>query len=125
MIIKNVLCNIADPQSIAVGVMAEPGDPSIRNYIDPSSDFYDDEHSNPKFGVMKKLSSGSIVGPVDEGKKIRLVCRAGRSRPIPQVTWWQYGRGQIYDSDLGNIFKLKTLESSFFLGVLIKSSLLS
>lgn len=81
--------------------MAEPGDPSARNYIDPSSDFYDDKHSNPKFGIMKKLIPGTIVGPVDEGNKIRLVCRAGRARPVPQVTWWQHSRGQIYDEDLG------------------------
>lgn len=98
-----VLCYKADPESISVGIMAEPGDVSLRNHIDSSSDFYDDENSNPKFGVMKKLNSGSIVGPVDEGNKIRLVCRAGRARPVPQVTWWQHNRGQIYDSDLGNI----------------------
>jgi len=52
---------------------------------------------------MKKLTSGAIVGPVDEGNKIRLVCRSGRARPIPQVTWWQHSRGPIYDTDLGNI----------------------
>lgn len=92
--------------------MAESGDPSLRNHIDPTSDFYDDEHSNPKFGVMKKLNSGSIVGPVDEGNKIRLVCRAGRARPVPQVTWWQQNRGQIFDSDLGKVFKLSSWKYS-------------
>lgn len=94
---------IADPESISVGLFAEPGDPSAHNYIDPTSDFYDDKNSNPKFGIMKKLTPGAIVGPVDEGNKIRLVCRAGRARPIPQVTWWQHNRGPIYDGDLGNI----------------------
>lgn len=94
---------LADPESISVGILAEPGDPSMRNYIDPSSDFHDDKNSNPKFGIMKKLTSGSIVGPVDEGNKIRLVCRAGRARPVPQVTWWQHNRGPIDDDDLGSI----------------------
>lgn len=94
---------LVEPDSIAVGVLAEPGDLSIHNYIDPSSDFYDDKDSNPKFGIMKRLTPGTIVGPVDEGSKIRLVCRAGRARPIPQVTWWQHNRGPIDDDDLGNI----------------------
>ncbi|XP_016657684.1 uncharacterized protein LOC100161772 isoform X2 [Acyrthosiphon pisum] len=94
------LTTYTDPESISVGTYAEIGDVSAHNYIDPSSDFYDDKNSDPKFGIMKKLTSGAIVGPVDEGNKIRLVCRAGRARPIPQVTWWQHSRGPIYDTDL-------------------------
>ncbi|XP_060858913.1 uncharacterized protein LOC132936236 isoform X6 [Metopolophium dirhodum] len=94
------LTTYTDPESISVGTFAELGDLSAHNYIDPSSDFYDDKNSDPKFGIMKKLTSGAIVGPVDEGNKIRLVCRAGRARPIPQVTWWQHSRGPIYDTDL-------------------------
>uniref|UniRef100_A0A2H8TD35 Hemicentin-1 n=1 Tax=Melanaphis sacchari TaxID=742174 RepID=A0A2H8TD35_9HEMI len=94
------LTTYTDPESISVGTLVEPSDLSAHNYIDPSSDFYDDKNSDPKFGLMKKLTSGTIVGPVDEGSKIRLVCRAGRARPIPQVTWWQHSRGPIYDSDL-------------------------
>ncbi|XP_060844698.1 uncharacterized protein LOC132924417 isoform X3 [Rhopalosiphum padi] len=94
------LTTYTDPESISVGTLIEPSDLSAHNYIDPSSDFYDDKNSDPKFGIMKKLTSGAIVGPVDEGNKIRLVCRAGRARPVPQVTWWQHSRGPIYDSDL-------------------------
>ncbi|KAF0769605.1 Hemicentin-1 [Aphis craccivora] len=94
------LTTYTDPESISVGTLVEPNDLSAHNYIDPTSDFYDDKNSDPKFGLMKKLTSGAIVGPVDEGNKIRLVCRAGRARPVPQVTWWQHSRGPIYDSDL-------------------------
>lgn len=106
---------LADPESISVGTLAEPGDPSARNYIDPSSDFFDNKHSNPKFGIMKKLISGAIVGPVDEGNKIRLVCRAGRARPVPQVTWWQHSRGQIYDEDLSNKKVYVVLIKTFYI----------
>lgn len=43
------------------------------------------------------------MGPVDEGSKVRLVCRAGRGRPVPQITWWQQNIGVIEDSDAGNV----------------------
>lgn len=49
---------------------------------------------------MKRLITGTTVGPVDEGSKIRLVCRASRSRPVPQITWWQHNRGQIDDENM-------------------------
>lgn len=55
---------------------------------------------------MKKLTPGALVGPVDEGNKIRLVCRAGRSKPVPQVTWLHHNRGPIYDPELGNTIEL-------------------
>lgn len=102
---------LADPESITVGTLAEPNDPSSRNYNDPSSDFYDDKDSNPKFGIMKKLIPGTTVGPVDEGKQIRLVCRGGRARPVPQITWWQHNRGLIDDDDFGNIIHIRALKS--------------
>ncbi|VVC24095.1 Hypothetical protein CINCED_3A020233 [Cinara cedri] len=94
------LTTFSDPASIGVGTFAEPGDLSAFNYDDPKSDFYDTKESYPKFGIMKRLITGNNVGPVDEGSKIRLVCRAGRTRPIPQITWWQHNRGQIYDDEM-------------------------
>jgi len=100
--------DLADPESINVGTLVDPGDPSAHNYIEPTSDFHDGKDKNPKFGIMKKLTSGASVGPVDEGKTIRLVCRAGRARPVPQITWWQHNRGQIDDDDFGNELKFST-----------------
>ncbi|XP_050434086.1 uncharacterized protein LOC126841559 isoform X3 [Adelges cooleyi] len=92
----NEFCNIVqfinlttyiDPDYISVGVLPadENDDVTVK---DEDSDYEDDVQIRKKF---TKVTSGNVVGPIDEDNTVRFYCESGRGRPLPQVTWWWNG----------------------------------
>jgi CD80-like C2-set immunoglobulin domain len=35
-----------------------------------------------------EISSSALIGPFQEGQELKLSCKSGGGKPIPDITWW-------------------------------------
>jgi len=55
------------------------------------------------------LSTGAILGPINEGSTISLNCESGRGKPVPTVEWFQ--NNQLLEGKICNVLTLKPIRS--------------
>jgi len=48
------------------------------------------------------LSTGAILGPINEGSTISLHCESGRGKPVPTVEWFK--NNQLLEGKICNVF---------------------
>lgn len=55
------------------------------------------------------LSTGSTLGPINEGKTISLYCESGEGKPVPMIEWFRDGVDQPLEGKIYNMLMLKLI----------------
>lgn len=61
------------------------------------------------------LSTGTILGPVNEGSTISLYCESGEGKPIPTVEWFKDGVDQALEGKICNTIEIDRIISQICL----------